>query len=82
MHITPSLPRWSTSRKCASRFDSRIWQSTVELLSFFENFSVVARSLDLCALYGNRLTRYYIELIIHDAKEEYQLGNGKHQIVA
>ncbi|KAF9809231.1 hypothetical protein SFRURICE_012183 [Spodoptera frugiperda] len=67
---------WPSGCKCDRAsglgFDSRIGLrstiSTTRFFRFFEKKTVVARSLELCPVYGNRITPYYMGLITHMVK--------------
>ncbi|KAF9793868.1 hypothetical protein SFRURICE_007399 [Spodoptera frugiperda] len=70
IQLPVSLVEWLQVRLPykGSRVDSRVGQSITGRFRFFENFSVVSRSLEMCPVFGNRLTPYYMGLVIKIVK--------------
>ncbi|KAF9797576.1 hypothetical protein SFRURICE_008678 [Spodoptera frugiperda] len=70
----------------AGRFPRYVRATTEKCLRFFQTF-VVARSLALCSVYGNRLTLYYMGLLTQMAKrvkssnDFSRLGRGKRESI-
>ncbi|KAF9824675.1 hypothetical protein SFRURICE_000540 [Spodoptera frugiperda] len=67
-------PYWSQVRR-GLEFDSRVGQSKTEGFSVFRKLSGT-RSLELCPVYDNRLTPYYMELITQMAVVSLRLSRS------